>query len=353
MQIPLFRILSVVCALPGRISLTKPIRRNPLNLLNPLNPIQSTRPYSPGRIVAPSPDQYTYKPMLYSMTGFGRAEGFAGSRAVVAELRCLNGKGFDLNTARLPAALRPYEVALRSMMAKLLVRGTADVSLSIRTEGAARPLSINMALAESYYRSIMELAGRLDLPGTDLLPTLLRMPEIIAPESEALSEEEWTAVQKVLLEAAERLIAHRRNEGAALQADLLARMDAIEAAVAGIEPLEGARILRLRERLQASLAALGAESKDPNRFEQELIYYIEKMDISEEKTRLTQHIGYFRETVLNGETSKGKVLGFILQEIGREINTLGSKANDAPIQKIVVGMKDELEKAKEQVLNVL
>ena len=291
--------------------------------------------------------------MLYSMTGFGRAEGFAGGRAVVAELRCLNGKGFDLNTARLPSLLRPYEVALRSIIARLLARGTADVSISIKTEGAARPLSINTELAESYYRSMVALAERLGLPQTDMLPTLLRMPEIIAAEGEAMAEEAWLDVQKVLLDAADRLITHRRTEGAALQQDLLARMDAIEGATAGIEPLEGARIVRLRERLQASLSALGAESKDPNRFEQELIYYIEKMDISEEKTRLAQHIGYFRETVQNGEVSKGKVLGFILQEIGREINTLGSKANDAAIQKIVVGMKDELEKAKEQVLNVL
>jgi len=179
------------------------------------------------------------------------------------------------------------------------------------------------------------------------------MPEIISTEQDALSEEDWLQVKKVLEAAIERLILHRRTEGAALELDLLERMDAIERAVEKLAPMEPQRMERVRARLQASLQTLGAEIKDPNRFEQELIFYLEKMDVSEEKTRLAQHIKYFRENVANEELSKGKVLGFILQEIGREINTLGAKANDAAIQQIVVGMKDELEKAKEQVLNVL
>ena len=291
--------------------------------------------------------------MLYSMTGFGRAESTSDSANIVAELRSLNGKSMEVNTSKLPAALRPYEISIRGTIAKRLVRGTADLTVSIKRENSARPLNLNVALAESYYNGIKELAGRLGLPLTEALPILLRMPDVIAVEGEALSEAGWQDIKSAIDDATQRLMAHRRAEGESIQADLLEKIGTIEAASVQIRPLEAARIARLRDRLQASLATLGAESKDPNRFEQELIYYIEKIDISEEKTRLAQHIGFFRETLLNSEVSKGKVLGFILQEVGREINTLGSKANDAAIQKIVVTMKDELEKAKEQVLNVL
>ena len=294
--------------------------------------------------------------MLYSMTGFGRAEATVGSRQVVVELKSLNGKGFDLNTSRLSPLLRPWEAELRGLLTRKIIRGTADVSISIRQDGAARAVSINMDLAAAYYQSMKELAQRLGLPegGSDaILATILRMPEIIVAEGEALPEEDWKALSLVLEAAVDKLIAHRRAEGAALQKDLLERMDAIMAGVAKVVPLEAGRMARVRERLLASLRDAGAESKDPNRFEQELIYYLEKMDISEEKTRLAQHCSYFREVLANNEPAKGKVLGFVLQEIGREINTMGSKANDAAIQQIVVGMKDELEKAKEQVLNVL
>ena len=287
------------------------------------------------------------------MTGFGRAEATFEGRQVVAEVKSLNGKGFDINTSKLPYMLRAWELEVRSLASRMLVRGTTDVSISLKQDGAARPVSINMDLAAAYYKSMQELAQRLNLPEEDMLPTLLRMPEIISAEQDALPEEDWLQVKRVLEAAMGKLILHRRTEGAALQHDLLERMDAIETAVEKLVPLEPQRMERVRERLQAALQALGAESKDPNRFEQELIYYLEKMDVSEEKSRLAQHIKYFRETVLNADESKGKVLGFILQEIGREINTLGAKANDATIQQIVVGMKDELERAKEQVLNVL
>ena len=287
------------------------------------------------------------------MTGFGRAEAAVGGRQVTVEVKSLNGKGFDINTSKLPYMLRAWETEVRGLAARLIVRGTADVSISIRQDGAARPVSINMDLAAAYYKSIQELAQRLGLPEEDILSNLLRMPEIISTEQDALAEDDWLLVKAVMEAAIDKLILHRRTEGAALQKDLLERMDAIEAAVEKLVPLEPRRMERVRERLQASLQALGAEIKDPNRFEQELIFYLEKMDVSEEKTRLAQHISYFRDTVRNDDLSKGKVLGFILQEIGREINTLGAKANDAAIQQIVVGMKDELEKAKEQALNVL
>lgn len=287
------------------------------------------------------------------MTGFGRAEETVAGRQVVAEVKSLNGKGFDINTGKLPALLRAWELDVRGMVQRRLVRGTTDVSISIRQDGVSRPVSINMELAASYYKSIQTMTRTLGIPEEDILQTLLRMPDIISTEQDALPEADWQLVARVLESAMDRLMEHRRVEGAALQQDLLERMDAIEAGVQQLIPLEPLRMERVRERLQASLTALGAESKDPNRFEQELIFYLEKMDVSEEKTRLAQHLRYFRETVLNEDYSKGKVLGFILQEIGREINTLGAKANDAGIQQIVVGMKDELEKAKEQVLNVL
>ncbi len=287
------------------------------------------------------------------MTGFGRAEATVAGRQVVAEVKSLNGKGFDVSTSRLPYLLRAWELEIRSLVSQRLVRGTSDVTIGIRQDGVSKPVSINMDLAAAYHKSMQELARRLNLPEEDMLPTLLRMPEIISVEQDALPEEEWLQVRKVLEEAIDMLIRHRRTEGAALQQDLLDRMSAIEAAAERLTPLEPLRMERIRERLLGSLQALGVERTDPNRFEQELIYYLEKMDVSEEKTRLAQHIKYFRETVDNADFSKGKVLGFILQEIGREINTLGAKANDAAIQQIVVGMKDELEKAKEQVLNVL
>jgi uncharacterized protein (TIGR00255 family) len=293
--------------------------------------------------------------MLYSMTGFGRAEGQFNGRQVTVELKSLNGKGFELNTSRLSPLVRSWDLELRSLLSKQLIRGTTEVTINVKQEGAVRPASINMELALSYFQSMKELAQRLGIrePEEEMLATLLRMPEIITTEADTLPEEEWKEIVELLRAAVHKLLQHRRTEGEALEADLLARMEAIEAAVQKVIPLEPGRIERLKDRLLNSLRDMGAESKDPNRFEQELIYYLEKMDISEEKTRLAQHCRYFREVVANGDVSKGKVLGFILQEIGREINTLGSKANDASIQQIVVGMKDELEKAKEQVLNVL
>lgn len=291
--------------------------------------------------------------MLHSMTGFGRAEATVAGRQVIVEVKSLNGKGFDINTSKLPYILRAWELDIRSLAARLLIRGTSDISVSVKQDGAARPVSINMALAASYYKSMQDLAARLGLPENDMLPTLLRMPEIISAEQDALPDEDWQDIKRVLEAAIKKLIAHRLAEGAALQQDLLERMNQIEVAVEKLVLLEPGRMARVRERLQASLKVLGTEIKDPNRFEQELIYYLEKLDVSEEKNRLAQHIQYFRDTVQNGDLSKGKVLGFILQEIGREINTLGAKANDAAIQQIVVSMKDELEKAKEQALNVL
>jgi uncharacterized protein (TIGR00255 family) len=217
----------------------------------------------------------------------------------------------------------------------------------------SRPVSVNVDLAVAYYKGMQEVAARLGLPEEQMLPTIMRMPEMISSEQDVLPESEWDAVKQVIVEASENLMQHRKDEGLSLEKDLRQRIDNIEGTLEKILPLEGGRTERVRARIRQSLNELGAQPLDENRFEQELIYYLEKMDFSEEKTRLKQHCNYFLETMAKEDLSKGKVLGFILQEIGREINTLGAKANDATIQQFVVLMKDELEKAKEQVLNVL
>jgi uncharacterized protein (TIGR00255 family) len=213
---------------------------------------------------------------------------------------------------------------------------------------------INTDLAIYYYKGMKQISDKLNLPEDNALSTIMRMPEVVVPESDVLPEDEFEAVAKVIEEAANLLMEHRKNEGEALGKDLSLRITNIEALLDHILPLEAQRTDKIRTRLNNSLRdVVGAENIDPNRFEQELIYYIERMDFSEEKTRLTQHCTYFHNIINREDVSKGKKLGFILQEVGREINTLGAKANNADIQQMVIGMKDELEKAKEQVLNVL
>lgn len=291
--------------------------------------------------------------MLYSMTGFGRAAATVSGRQVSAEIKSLNGKQFEI-ISKFPQQLRAYELDIRSALSALLMRGTTDVTISIKQDGSSKPVAVNVDLAVTYYKGMQEIARRLELPEQDALSTLMRMPDIISSEQEVINEDDWAQIRTLVIEAAERLMEHRRQEGISLEKDLVQRIDNIEANLHKILALEPQRMERVRQRLRNSLKELGGDlGADENRFEQELIYYLEKMDFSEEKNRLTQHCNYFRETLANEEMSKGKVLGFILQEVGREINTLGAKANDAGIQQIVVLMKDELEKAKEQVLNAL
>lgn len=290
--------------------------------------------------------------MLYSMTGFGRAAATIGGRQVSAEIKSLNGKQFDLSP-KLPYLLRAYDVDVRATLATMLVRGTTDLTISIKQDGISRPAAVNVELAVAYYKGMQEVARRLDLPEEAMLSTLMRMPEIISTEQDILPPDDWQEVKKIILEAAGKLMDHRKTEGLSLEKDLLHRIDNIEALLEKILPFEAERTERLKTRLRTLLNESVLQQPDENRFEQELIYYLEKIDFTEEKTRLTQHCSYFRETLGNTEISKGKVLGFILQEVGREINTMGSKANHASIQQMVVLMKDELEKAKEQVLNAL
>lgn len=291
--------------------------------------------------------------MLYSMTGFGRAEATINGRQVVVELKSLNGKQFDVVT-KLAPILRSYELDIRNLLNAALMRGTIDLNIAIKQEGASKPMTVNTSLAVFYYQGMQQIAAQLNIPEENVLATLMRMPEVVAPEQDVLPEAEWLEVKKVIEEAARHLMDHRKNEGNALHKDLHQRIQSIESLLSDIIPLEAQRTEKIRSKITQSLNELvGKENVDPNRFEQEMIYYLERMDFTEEKTRLKQHCQYFHSTVEKEGISKGKILGFILQEIGREINTLGAKANYAEIQQIVINMKDELEKAKEQVLNIL
>lgn len=291
--------------------------------------------------------------MLKSMTGFGRAESTRGETSIVAEVKSLNGKQFEVNLKFSPL-LKPYEFEIRSLLQQVLQRGTLDATVNIRQNGATRPVVINTELAKYYHQSITQLAAELGLPQEDMLNVLMKLPEVVTPATEQMSAEEWQEVEKVIKSAVTALDAHRQDEGRVLEADLLLRIDNIESYCIKVRELDPLRKDRIRQRLEALLAEhIGKENVDGNRLEQELIFYLEKLDISEELIRLENHCRYFKEILKEADAAKGKKLGFVLQEIGREINTTGSKANDAGIQQWVVLMKDELEKAKEQVLNVL
>ena len=291
--------------------------------------------------------------MLHSMTGYGRAELTYKDKVILIEVKSLNGKQFDLRL-NIPSYLKPFEVEMRNKLNETLFRGSVECSVSVKSNGVAKPVSINTALAKSYYQPIVELANELGIEKENLLSTLLKLPDVVSSTSEVITEEEWFTIAGVLASAIDQLIAHRIEEGKSIEKDLLERVAAIEAQQASIAVHEPNRRNKIKEGLVKLLEQyVGADKYDNNRLEQELIYYIEKIDISEEKVRLTNHCNYFKEVLKEKDPSKGKKLSFILQEMGREINTTGSKANDIEIQKSVILMKDELEKAKEQILNVL
>ena len=291
--------------------------------------------------------------MLYSMTGYGRAEQTIGDKTFLVEVRSLNGKQFDLRI-NIPALLKPFEFDIRNMLNEGLQRGSVECFIAIKQNGTGKPVSINTDLAKAYYEPVAALAKELGLPEGDLLSTLLKLPEVITASSETLSDSDWEGFQKVLKEAIYQLNEHRKNEGLSLEADLLLRVSNIEKHQEALTVLAPKRRIKIKEGLVKLLEEqVGKDNYDGNRLEQELIYYIEKIDISEEQVRLNNHCAYFRSILAEKELSKGKKLSFILQEFGREINTTGSKANDVEIQQLVILMKDELEKAKEQILNVL
>ena len=291
--------------------------------------------------------------MLYSMTGYGRAEQTINGKTFLVEIKSLNGKQFDLRL-NIPSLLKPFEFEVRNLLNEGLQRGSVECIITLKQNGASKPISINTDLAKAYYHSVAALAAELHIETGDILSTILKLPDVVTSSTEVLTDDEWKGFALVLKEAIGLLNVHRIDEGKSLEADLLLRLKNIEEQQALIVTLEPQRRLRIREGLLKLLEEnVGKENYDPNRLEQELIYYIEKIDISEEQVRLNNHCKYFRDILQEKEPSKGKKLSFILQEFGREINTTGSKANDAAMQKAVILMKDELEKAKEQILNVL
>ncbi len=291
--------------------------------------------------------------MLKSMTGFGRAEQNVGDKTFQVDIKSLNGKQFDLSL-KLPGFLKPFEFDIRKLLSEKLGRGTVDCAISLKETGSAKPVSINTSLAKAYYQPLAELSKELNLDPSAILSTLVKLPEVITPTGDTLTDAEWKQLQTVIIAAVDDLNLHRTEEGKSLEDDLVSRIDNISRLQEEIIKLEPARKQKIRDGLVKTLEEnVGKENYDANRLEQELIYYIEKIDISEEQVRLKNHCDYFKSILAENEESKGKKLSFILQEIGREINTTGSKAYDSTIQKSVVQMKDELEKAKEQVLNVL
>jgi len=291
--------------------------------------------------------------MLLSMTGFGRAEQAVNDKTFLVEIRSLNGKQFDLRLL-MPALLKPYEFDIRSMISEKLERGSVECIITLKQNGAAKPVTINTVLAKAYYQPVAELASELNLNPGDILSTLLKLPDVITPSTEMLTKDEWNDFASLLAAALKDLIDHRKDEGKMLEDDLLLRIKNIELHQEVVGKFEPQRRIKIKEGLKKVLEEnVGADNYDANRLEQELIYYIEKIDISEEQIRLKNHCDYFKSVLKENDSSKGKKLSFILQEVGREINTTGSKAYDSDVQKSVVLMKDELEKAKEQVLNVL
>ena len=290
--------------------------------------------------------------MVKSMTGFGKGEATLQNKRITVEIRSLNSKQLDLSL-RLPAVYRQSEYELRNVIARTIQRGKVDVFVSVESQSVETSARINREVFREYLRQMndtLAFAG-IDADYDAILPVIMRLPDVVATESEAISEEEHAALIAAAEAAAAQLDAFHTQEGAILIADLLRRVELIERYRDEVVPFEKARTETIRTRILDNLAKLPVEV-DRNRLEQEMIFYLEKLDITEEKVRLTNHCKYFRE-VAAGEEGAGRKLGFIAQEMGREINTMGSKANESNIQILVVKMKDELEKIKEQVLNIL
>ena len=292
--------------------------------------------------------------MIQSMTGYGKAVVALGDKKINVEIKSLNSKSLDLS-ARICPLFREKEMEIRQMISKALERGKVDFSLWIEKDAASEATPINKALMKNYYMQVCDIVATTGIPQPqDIFATLLRMPDVMTKtEVVELSDEEWDVATQAINEAMTQLVDFRRQEGAALEKKFLEKIDNIEALLHAIEPYEKIRVEKIRSRIIDGLASIPEGEYDKNRLEQELIYYIEKLDISEEKQRLANHLKYFRETIEEDGRGVGKKLGFIAQEMGREINTTGSKSNHAEMQNVVVKMKDELEQIKEQVLNVL
>jgi uncharacterized protein (TIGR00255 family) len=293
--------------------------------------------------------------MLHSMTGFGKAQATFQNKNIIVEVRSLNSqKGIDLSL-KFSTQFREQEYALRNLITEKLQRGKIDVYITIEKEDHTPEVLLNKRIIKAYYTELKQIADELGAPSENLLATILQLPEVAASSSEESDENEWKAVESAIIKAIDDLNRFRADEGKILAADMLKRIERIEKYSIEVKAIDKTRISEIKTRLQTNVeAAVGKEKIDPNRLEQELLYYIEKLDITEELTRLKSHCDYIRLIIEEQkEEQKGRKLNFISQEIGREINTLGSKANYASMQKIVVDMKDELEKIKEQVSNIL
>ena len=291
--------------------------------------------------------------MLLSMTGFGRVKSSWKNKTIIVEIRSLNSKIFDLRT-KTPQNYRNKEADIRKILSEKFERGKIDLVLEIHCETDEPENLINKVLFEKYYRELNQLKNSLGLGEVDFFQSILRLPNVVATGEEEFSDEEWSMVLLTVADCIKELNDYREKEGQSIETDMKYRIQHIEASLSKVPGHEPERIQRVKDRLRENLAQYeGKEKIDENRFEQEIIYFLEKMDITEEKHRLSQNCAYFMEELEKPERSKGRKLGFITQEIGREINTLGAKANHAAIQKLVISMKDELEKIKEQVANVL
>jgi len=294
--------------------------------------------------------------MIVSMTGYGKAIAELPGKKLTIEIKSLNSKGLDA-TVKLPVAFRDKELEVRNLLSQKLERGKVELYISAESSGDLAGYTINKPLAKKYYQELHDLLAELGEEGREsVLSIIMRMPEVVQTEKIVIEEDDWGMVQEGIEKAVNLLQEFRVNEGKTLESEFINRVGLILQLLEAIEPYEKIRIEDIRERIRNGFQNLAKQEKvvpvDENRFEQELIYYLEKLDITEEKVRLKKHCDYFMET-LHDEASQGKKLGFVVQEIGREINTIGSKANHADIQKIVVQMKDELEKIKEQLLNIL
>lgn len=285
--------------------------------------------------------------MIQSMTGFGKHVVQLPSKKITVELKSLNSKSLDIN-ARIPQTYREKELEMRKMIADVLVRGKVDLALYVEITGEETTAEVNQGVVKRYMQQLAHIAKGDDIK---LLELALRMPDTLKTDKDDIDEAEYKAITNAMKEALSEIISFRNEEGKVLEKDFDERLDALDSLLAQIKSMDPERLATVRERLDKAVADLKVEL-DANRFEQELIYYLEKYDITEEKVRLANHLAYFK-TTLKSDDSNGKKLGFIAQEIGREINTIGSKANYAPMQQLVVQMKDELEKIKEQMLNVL
>ncbi len=291
--------------------------------------------------------------MILSMTGYGKAVVAFNEKKINVEVKSLNSKSLDIST-RIAPLYREKEMELRQKIQQVLIRGKVDFSLWIDRDASLDATPINADTVRFYYDQINRIAYEQEISLPMDWSTLLRLPDVMTKQDiEELSDEEWAVVCQVVDRALQELVEYRSQEGAALEKKFNEKVDNIETLLHAIDPYEKARVEKIRSRLTENLATIKDVDYDKNRLEQELIYYIEKFDISEEKQRLSHHLNYFRETMAEQECGQGKKLGFIAQEMGREINTTGSKSNQAEMQNIVVQMKDELEQIKEQVLNVL